>query len=299
MGLFRQAEPAPVETAKKPPVSQAKTAAALIGLLLIILFPGYSIAVVTGVLIAEKRRVRISWYLLWALVSLVLGMLLSGSAATWLGWNLAGVGHLTPRLLPHDVNDVASPLTVAATFANRTLASALIAQLISGLPAALLTCAVIVRYRAFARSELGRIEGQRFSNIRPVGILDRARIRRERARIAAGHYLPDPPALDSLEDLRAKFTPRTDLPAKPHPSTSAPAPSSQPDIPSPTESSDTPTEPEAAGNRIEPAPRPAVDPVGEHPTEPQNSPVDPDDPFALAPHQAGLATQHTIRKPRP
>ncbi|KJR10236.1 hypothetical protein [Gordonia sihwensis] len=196
MGLFSTPEQDDEKSDPKPRRAGGKAVLALTILLLsaIVLLPGYLLVTVVSVLIHEERRVRGRWYLIWAGLSLVIGLIAAGGTTGWAGWNLAQVGLVFSRFLPDPTQTPATALTVAAGFAGHLVASVL-AQLVASAPLAFLTTAVIVRYRRLAREQRGQIEGPTHSNQRPVGMLDRARNDRERKKIAAGHYLTDwPPA---------------------------------------------------------------------------------------------------------
>lgn len=297
LGLFSKDQPA-AEPARKSAGRQALPLLLLAAIVLVVLFTGYVAITVAAILAHELRRVRARWYLLWAAVTFLIALLMAGSITAWIGWNLAQVGHLVPNLLPHDPADVGSPLTIAAAFTDRSLASAVAAQLISAAPVAMMTTAMFVRYRSFARAERGKIEGDRFANIRPVGVLDRARIERNRRRIAAGYYLPELPELPDIDTLRAKLPAAQpnphDQPAEPD---GPPAPTAEQSGP-PATADDTGHG--AATTSAAPAPQSqTVHP--EHPAEPAvpagpppapAAPVDPDDPFA------DPTFQHTIRRAR-
>lgn len=265
MGLFTKADPAPAEPAPKSIQRQLLPFAILALLIATLLFTGYVAVTVAGILAHEYRRVRARWYLVWAAVTGFVALLAAQSATAWAGWVLAQLGHFMPRLLPHDPTNTDSALTVAAAFADRSLASAFAAELIAAAPLAMLTCALVVRYRSHARAERGTIEGERFSNVRPVGTLDRMRITRERAKVAAGHYLPAPPTPATVDQLLA------DLHALQTETTTA--------APTATATASTTGRESAAPQPDSPPPTPA-------PTAPA---VDPADPFALP-------AQHTIRR---
>lgn len=243
---------------------------------------------------------RATWYLAWAALTLLFAIAKAGGVTEWFGWLLAQVGHLFPALLSLGgaSDDSTSPLAVAAAFADRSLASAILAQLIASLPLAMVTVAAFVRYRRFARSELGKIEGERFSNLRPVGVLDRARITRERRKIAAGHYMPNPPPQPTLDELRAMMGSATGAPPPATPTETVAAAPSAPalDIPAPAPSSADAFNTFPATNDSS-APSPAA--VSQNPamTTSLTTDLDPDDPFALpADDPRSIPAQHAIRK---
>lgn len=179
----------------------------LLSVLVTVLFTGYTVVAAAAILAFEKRRVRTRWFALWAMVTFLLGRLVAGSMSNWYGWLLAQAAVF--RLIP-DSAASSGALAVAASFRSEPFA-AVAATTIAAAPLALLTAAIFGRIRSFSRATRGQIEGESHSNQRPVGILDRQRIQRNRRRVAAAHYTPElqitPPTLADLHAQLAELDP--------------------------------------------------------------------------------------------
>lgn len=191
MGLFASAD----EPDDRTPAKSANPRALvfLVPIAVTLMFPGFVLITAVSSLVHERRRVRARWYLTWAAVTAIIGVIAAGSTTAWMGWNLAFVGSVASRLITTTPD---TALGVAAGFAGN-LGDAVLAETVAAAPLAFLFTAGIVRYRRQSRDQRGMIEGDLHSNQRPVGTLDRTRNDRERRKIAAGHYLinrlePDP-----------------------------------------------------------------------------------------------------------
>ena len=226
------------------------------GLLLITFFTGFTIVFVAAVLAHEIRRVRIRWLTGWAAATLMLALLAAGGAGAWGSWLLAEVGNLTPRLLFADPTTPDAVRTQAAAFATTTWLHSLACQLIAAAPLAFVSAAVFAAWRHDAREVRGQIEGHEYSNRRPVGILDRQRIKWNRGRIAAAHFVPElahitEPSTDELDQQIADLDP-SHKPSTPQPADSQPPlDPSQPDTKLPGHQNETDPDP-APGGRTEP-----------------------------------------------
>jgi hypothetical protein len=192
-----------------------------VALTLAVLFTGYTVALVAAVLAHELRRVRIRWFAIWAATTFVIALLAAGGLSAWGAWLLAEVGNLTPKLLFADPTQPESVTTQAAAFATTSWAHAAACQLIAAAPLAFATAALTTWWRHDSREIRGSIEGPDFSNRRPIGILDRQRITRNRRRVATAHYLPEladitEPDLADLDRQLADLDPNH-IPAPPPP----------------------------------------------------------------------------------
>lgn len=197
----------------------------VLGIVLLIVLPGYLVTLTPAVLAYERRRVRTGWYWLWALVTLILGIVLAGSVSAWQAWLLAWPGHMLP--IAFHAGEPGSVPAMAAAFQSVSAAHAVLCQTIALAPIAMASCAVFTLARSFSRKTRGRIEGDDHSNERPVGILDRRRIIRERRRVAAARYSPAlhiaEPTLDELHAQMAELDPNYVPPTTAAPTDDAPA----------------------------------------------------------------------------
>ncbi|WP_458682679.1 hypothetical protein [Prescottella equi] len=165
----------------------------LIGAVALTTLPGTIATTVASLLAVERRRIRGRWWTLWAALTAVVGLAVSGSVAGWLtqplrlpAWLLVDLAGLPIADAVSGVDgSVGEALTAAA---ESGLAAALLGQVLFGLPVGFAITAIYTRVRRFKREKLGEIEGPEFSNWRPVGHLDRLRARRVADRIRAGHF---------------------------------------------------------------------------------------------------------------
>lgn len=178
------------DPAKPQDSSQLRAVGALVAPVILVGFTGFALVLAGAVLAHEIRRVRIRWLLTGAAATLLVGIVTAGGVGPWAAWFLAQVGHFAPQILFANPDQPHLVQTQAAAFATVSAPHAVICQLIAGAPLAFLLAAAVALWRRDARAVRGTIEGPEYSNRRPVGIVDQIRERRERQRIAAGHYMP-------------------------------------------------------------------------------------------------------------
>lgn len=168
-------------------------ARAAVVLLPIVTVPATIAVTVMSLLIVERRRVRGRWWITWAALSFLIGIIVSGSLVDWAlqplrlpAWLITSVAGFS---LTDSVSGLEGDLGAALRdIAASSLGSAVLGQLLFALPVGFAITAVFTRVRRFKREKLGEIEGPEFSNWRPVGHLDRLRARRTAEQIRAGHY---------------------------------------------------------------------------------------------------------------
>ncbi|MFI8695960.1 hypothetical protein [Dietzia maris] len=167
-------------------------ATAIAALAVIVAVPGVAITVVAGILAVEYRRVRTSRWMLAALVTLVIAVAVAGlNLARWTAWSTSFVaGTWGSGLLP-DPGGATGILHWAATHTDATLLSIIATQAAFGVPVGLFCVGAYSVFRVRSRRLLNVVEGPEYSNIRPVGVLDRRHEQRVRDRIASGHYLQE------------------------------------------------------------------------------------------------------------
>ena len=168
-------------------------ARAAVVLLPIVTVPATIAVTVMSLLIVERRRVRGRWWITWAALSFLIGIIVSGSLLDWAlqplrlpAWLITSVASIS---LTDAVSGVEGDLGSALRdIAASSLGSAVLGQLLFALPVGFAITAVFTRVRRFKREKLGEIEGPDFSNWRPVGYLDRLRAGRVAEQIRAGHH---------------------------------------------------------------------------------------------------------------
>lgn len=152
--------------------------------------PGTMFGVLCAVIGVEYRRVRTSRWLLWAAITLVVAVIAAGvDTGQWMAWStsFAATTWASGLVAGFDTgifgwaaaNTDLSPVAVIAT------------QLGFGLPTGFAVGAVFSAFRSRARRLEGVVEGDSYSNMRPVGWLDELNEKRVRARISDGAYLQE------------------------------------------------------------------------------------------------------------
>lgn len=170
--------------------SSAPLLAALAAILATVTLPGVVAGVLIAVIGVEYRRVRTSRWLALSAITLVLAVIAAGLNVTaWAGWGLSFAANTwAGGLLPAGGTGA---MAWAGSHTSMTWAQIIATQLGFGLPTGFAIGAGYSIFRARARRLEGVVEGAAYSNMRPVGWMDSAREKRERARIAAGDYLQE------------------------------------------------------------------------------------------------------------
>lgn len=167
-------------------------AAAIAALAVIVAVPGVAVTVVAGVLAVEYRRVRTGRWMAAALAALVLAVAIAGlSIAQWAAWSTSfAAGTWASGLLP-DPGLATGIMHWAATHTDTTWLVIIATQAAFGIPVGLFLVGGYSVFRVRSRRLLNVVEGPEYSNIRPVGFLDRRHEQRVRENMAAGHYLQE------------------------------------------------------------------------------------------------------------
>lgn len=176
-----------------PTRSNGARSALVTGVLLFVAMaalPGTMLAAAGAVIGVEYRRVRTSRWFLWAAITLGLGVIAAGlSTSTWMAWSTSFAATTWAGGLLDGFD--AGVLGWAAAHTTLPRAQVIGTQLAFGVPTGLALGAVYSAVRSRARRLEGAVEGDAYSNMRPVGWLDRRRERSVRHQIAAGDYLQE------------------------------------------------------------------------------------------------------------
>lgn len=169
----------------------------LLGVVAAVTIPVTIAITVAALLTVERRRVRSRWWLLWTCVSFAVAVIMSGSVVGWLlqplrlpVWLLSGFAGLDVSSVLHRLGGNLGE--EFSSLATSEFVSAMLGQLLFGLPVGFLITAVYTRVRRFKRQKLGEIEGPEFSDHRPVGLLDKRRANRVARKIRAGNFTVAP-----------------------------------------------------------------------------------------------------------
>ena len=146
----------------------------------------------TSILAYELRRVRVQWWIGWAVTTFVIGLCFAGlSITTWIFWSGSFIAYAwCPRWGNGFAYGRGGWLGWVHDHSGINIIEMLWLQTWFGAPIGFaLTATVILVFRSYSRHLRGQIEGDEHSNRRPVGVLDRRRGRIERQKIADGYYL--------------------------------------------------------------------------------------------------------------
>lgn len=167
--------------------------ALLTGVLLVLAVaavPGTMLAAAGAVIGIEYRRVRTSRWAAWAAIAVVIGVIAAGvDTGLWLAWStsFAATTWASGMLSSFDTGI----LGWAAANTDMELPKVIGTQLAFGIPTGLGIGAIYSAFRSRARRLEGAVEGHAYSNMRPVGWLDRRHERKVREQIADGSYLQE------------------------------------------------------------------------------------------------------------
>lgn len=167
--------------------------ALLTGAILVLAFatvPGTMLAAAGAVVGIEYRRVRTSRWFFWAVISLVIGVIAAGvDTGLWLAWStsFAATTWASGLLASFD----SGALGWAAANTDMPMTQVIGTQLAFGIPTGLAIGAVFSAFRSRSRRLEGAVEGEAYSNLRPVGWLDRRNERKVRENIASGAYMQE------------------------------------------------------------------------------------------------------------
>ncbi len=161
--------------------------------LLTVLYPAAPATLLISYLVTERRRVRQRWWASWWAVFTLLALISAGGplalihhgvgvlVAPWSGL-IGGVLIDAGMLVGWNLQSTVAELQ------TWTISDIVVWHILIGTPLGLFITLVVNEFRNYARRELGRIEGNDYSNVRPVGILDRLRQRRTTRRIRSGAF---------------------------------------------------------------------------------------------------------------
>ncbi|MDN5756946.1 MAG: hypothetical protein L0H59_00170 [Tomitella sp.] len=150
--------------------------------------PGVALTYIGALIAYEQRRIRVKVWWRWVAATFLAGIAFAGmSLSTWAFWSSSFVARVWwPAGTGSGGNGIHGWID---GHTDASVASVIWTQAWFGMPIGiLLTIITIVLFRSRARSLRGRIEGDEHSNMRPVGLYDHYRRRRERSRIASGYY---------------------------------------------------------------------------------------------------------------
>lgn len=169
-----------------------KFAAALGVLLLTAGAPLLIAVVIVGVLIAERRLVRQRWWWAWTVAAFAAALLAAGGLWPWLTGGWRAIAAWGARLgIPADwlrtIHLPAEWLRTPWSWPQIIWHEVLVAA-----PIGILIVALFNLSRLDSRRQMGRIDSDEYSNLRPVGWIDRRRCRKNLAAAAAGR-LGTPP----------------------------------------------------------------------------------------------------------
>ena len=157
--------------------------AILLGILLLLIQPLIIIAAIIGIIAFEKRKVRRSRWLAAAAIIAALGIIAAGFNITaWASWIFARPSFLVfGDALAEKLYDTWPGLTDIRT--HGIIAAATIA-----VPIGFLVTVAWATWRSYEISERGKMEGEAYSSRRPVGYVDRARIKRNTVQLRSGEW---------------------------------------------------------------------------------------------------------------
>lgn len=152
--------------------------------------PGTMLAAAGAVIGIEYRRVRTSRWLAWSGAALVVGVIAAGvNTGLWLAWStsFAATTWASGLLASFDTGT----LGWAAANTDLPMLQVIGTQLAFGIPTGLAIGAIYSAFRSRARRLEGAVEGDAYSNMRPVGWLDRRHELKVREQIEDGAYLQE------------------------------------------------------------------------------------------------------------
>jgi hypothetical protein len=155
----------------------------LLGILVFLIQPLIIISAAAGILAFEKRKVRVSRWLFWAVVIAVLGILAAGaSVTTWASWIFA------PPSMPVFGDTVAETVTDKWPGLTDLRSKGILNAALISVPIGFLITAGWGWWRSYQIKQRGTFEGADYDAHRPVGILDKARAKRNTAALTNGTW---------------------------------------------------------------------------------------------------------------
>lgn len=186
MGLFGT----PPETVEKNNTA-TRSAAPLIGvvvLVLLLLAPLLPVLFAVCAISGERRRIRLSRWLASCAVAHVVSLAFAGfSINRWLGWWQAAPAALWGGFIPETVT---APAVAGLRHAHTDTAPLVLwtHHLMVAGPAALALMCLWWWWRSYALALRGENEGEQYSNMRPIGWLDRRRAARNETAVRSGEW---------------------------------------------------------------------------------------------------------------
>lgn len=170
--------------------------AGAVGVLLLVgltvCWPLILVTAYVGYLLWDRRRVRVRWFAGLTVVAGIAALIISIAAGSgWLSWAVQAPVALWSRVASGIVTDVTGwfgDAAVAWTEQAHALpwSSVIARHLVVGVPVGLAVATLIAVLGNDGKRQSGRLEGRDYTNVRPVGWLDRRRAHRNLAHVASG-----------------------------------------------------------------------------------------------------------------
>lgn len=178
------------ETKPSKPSATSPLLAVLAAVVAIAAVPGTVFGVCCAVIGVEYRRVRTSRWMAWSAITLVLAVIAAGvDTGTWSAWSTSFAARTWATGLVAGADT--GILGWAAAHTDAPWSTVIATQLGFGIPIGFAIGAIYSVFRSRSRRLEGVVEGEAYSNLRPVGWLDRIHEQKVRARIADGSYLQE------------------------------------------------------------------------------------------------------------
>ena len=189
MGFFGSDKTSDTEKNTGDKKSASPVAAIVIGLAIVIalipiLLPVFIICMIAG----ERRKIRLSRWLIATASTTMFSIACAGfSFSRWGGWFFSAVAALWGGWLPDDLTVPLLPI-IAEKYADTSTALLWLQHALVAIPSGLFLMSLWWWWRSYALRILGENEGEKYSNMRPVGWMDRRRIQRNEMAVRSGEW---------------------------------------------------------------------------------------------------------------
>lgn len=189
MGFFGSDKTGDTEKNTSENKNVSPVVAIIIGLAIVvsltpIILPVFIVCIIAG----ERRKIRLSRWLTAAGTTAVLSIVCAGfSFSRWGGWFLSAPAALWGGWIP---DDLAVPLlpALAEKYADTSVGMLWLQHVLVAVPSGLLLISLWWWWRSYALRILGENEGAKYSNMRPVGWMDRRRAQRNEMAVRSGEW---------------------------------------------------------------------------------------------------------------
>lgn len=189
MGFFSSDKTGDTEKNTGKNKSVSPVVATLISLAIIVsLTPITALVFIICIIIGERRKVRLSRWLVATVSTAVFSVACAGfSFSRWGGWFLSAPSALWGGWVPDDLTVPLLP-ALAEKYADTSVGMLWLQHILVAVPSGLLLMSLWWWWRSYALRILGENEGAKYSNMRPVGWMDRRRAQRNEIAVRSGEW---------------------------------------------------------------------------------------------------------------